>query len=424
VTVPRRPVTLADTLDGAYQAVLGKLQLVRRHAADASSKAYRLRQQVAAIEAADDHARHDELARLRRELAEATEAETNVAAQSQRLQLHVDAFRLRKETLKASYLATETEQQAQQMLDDARTWAGPAGAPDQDARPGAVEVGQPAEAPEEGAGGAEAVPEGAGGAEAVPEGAGDAAAAESAPVPAANRSAAAGSDASATTAGPSTDLAAIAAAAEAEIAQMQSELDRELDLVLPAESIAIGLGHQPPPQVLELRPGAPGDDGIRVLFGVEPAGTALLISVLEGGEALRDHYDEAVQLSADVLLEVQAGEAPEAAAHTFATPDEFLGEFFPGDAERVSDGAADLVGRNRGRTLAAERSRLGLTQAQVAERMGTTRDQVEVIEQAGPGGTDIVTLAGFIKALGGRLEIIADFGSERVPLRAPTDPPS
>ena len=177
----------------------------------------------------------------------------------------------------------------------------------------------------------------------------------------------------------------------------------------------------PPAEMLELRPGAPGDDGIRVLFGIEPAGTALLIAVLEGGEALRDHYEEAVELSVGVLREVQAGEAPEAAARTYAAAGEFLGEFFPSEADQLSAGAADLIARNRGRTLAAERSRLGLSQAQVAERMGATRDRVEAVEQAGPGVTDVATLAEYIKALGGRLEIYADYGGERILLRAPTD---
>lgn len=46
--------------------------------------------------------------------------------------------------------------------------------------------------------------------------------------------------------------------------------------------------------LLELRPGASSDSGIRILFAVEPPGTALLIAVLEGHDAVPHHYREAV----------------------------------------------------------------------------------------------------------------------------------
>jgi hypothetical protein len=43
--------------------------------------------------------------------------------------------------------------------------------------------------------------------------------------------------------------------------------------------------------LIELRPAAPGDSEIRILFAVEPPGTALLIAVLEGRDAVREHHD-------------------------------------------------------------------------------------------------------------------------------------
>ena len=84
---------------------------------------------------------------------------------------------------------------------------------------------------------------------------------------------------------------------------------------------------------MELRPGAPADDDIRILFAVEPPGTALLIAVLEGDDAVRDHYRDAVLLASEVLQEAQAGpvdQAAEAAAHAFGDVQSFLEEFFPG----------------------------------------------------------------------------------------------
>ena len=77
---------------------------------------------------------------------------------------------------------------------------------------------------------------------------------------------------------------------------------------------------------MELRPGAPADSGIRILFAVEPPGTALLIAVLEGDDAIRDHYREAVLLASEALKEARAGQAPEAAAHTFGDAQSFLKE--------------------------------------------------------------------------------------------------
>jgi phage shock protein A len=178
------------------------------------------------------------------------------------------------------------------------------------------------------------------------------------------------------------------------------------------------LGRQPLPEgLLELRPGAPGDGEIRLIFAVEPAGTALLIAVLEGREAARDQYREAVMLSADLLLEARAGQAPEASASGYDDTRSLVEEFYPGQAAEVDAGASALVARNRARTLAEERTRLGLTQTEVAERMRVPLEQLAAIERADPGTTDVRTLVSYVEALGGRLEITAEFGGDRVVLR-------
>jgi len=95
------------------------------------------------------------------------------------------------------------------------------------------------------------------------------------------------------------------------------------------------LGQQAWPQgLMELRPAAPDDTGTRILFAVEPPGTALLIAVLDGPEAVQDQHLEAILLSADMLRQVRAGQAPEAAAHACHDTRSFLKEFYPGDARR------------------------------------------------------------------------------------------
>jgi len=68
------------------------------------------------------------------------------------------------------------------------------------------------------------------------------------------------------------------------------------------------------------------------LFAVEPPGTALLIAVLEGPEAVEEQYPEAVMASADMLRQVRAGQAPEGAAHAYDDPRSFLEQFYPGTA--------------------------------------------------------------------------------------------
>jgi hypothetical protein len=190
------------------------------------------------------------------------------------------------------------------------------------------------------------------------------------------------------------------------LGQVIDEIEREVG----DEASAEGL--------LELRPGAPGDgDEIRIIFAAEPPGTALLIAVLEGRHAVRDRRREAIEASAVLLRRARAGQAPEAAAHAFDDARSFLGEFFPGRADEIEAAAAALVARGRARTLAEQRTRLGLTQAQVARRMGVRQERVSAIERAEPGSTEVRTLASYVEALGGRLDIIADLGDERVRLR-------
>ena len=54
---------------------------------------------------------------------------------------------------------------------------------------------------------------------------------------------------------------------------------------------------------------------------------------------------------------------------------------------------------------------------ELASRMGVRQERVSAIERAEPGATEVRTLAGYVEALGGRLEILADFGGERTVLR-------
>ena len=327
--VPGRlePDELLSALDRRYQAGLETLQRLRRRVSDAATLSRRLERQLAeAGPAVDDQAA------AREQLAAATGELERLDAASQQEQQRADAFRTRKEVLKAIYTAARAEQLIELAQDQY---------PDQDA-------------------------------------AAQDAAGQDGPGP------------------PAADVAA-------RLDEISGRIEQELGWEAPAEGL------------LELRPGGPA--GLRILFAVEPPGTALLIAVLEAGDALRDHHREAVLLASEVLRAARTGQAPEAAAHTFADAQSFLEEFFPARAGELRAAAAALVAAGRARTLTEQRVRLGLTQARVAARMGVRQERVSAIERAEPGATEVRTLAAYVEALGGRLDITADFGTERVPLR-------
>ncbi len=349
------PEDLVAALDASYQHRLDRLQVMRRRAAEAAWLVKDMKDQVDELESVqarlDDRRRRaleagreeeaekaaDRLAAAQQEATQArgmlpwiTETEAWLETRLQRLERRTDAFRTRKELLKATYTAARAELQVNEELAAAPVSREPT-------------------------------------------------AAESA-----------GHEAT--------------AAAAARLRDATAEIEREL-------------GRQPLPEgLLELRPGAP-DGEIRLIFAVEPPGTALLIAVLEGREAARDQYRDAVMLSADVLLEARAGQAPEASARGYDDTRSFAEEFFPGQAAEIEAGAAALVARNRAHTLAEQRTRLGLTRTEVAERMGVPAEHVAAIERAEAGTTDVRTLASYVEALGGRLEITAEFGGDRVVLR-------
>jgi len=112
-----------------------------------------------------------------------------------------------------------------------------------------------------------------------------------------------------------------------------------------------------------------------------------------------------------------AAAAAAAAAFLPYDAESFLDEFFPGEETEVEIGAAALIARHRARTLAQARQLTGLTQAQVAARMRVRQERVSAIERADPGATEIRTLAAYVAALGGRLEIVADIAGKRIMLR-------
>jgi DNA-binding XRE family transcriptional regulator len=206
-----------------------------------------------------------------------------------------------------------------------------------------------------------------------------------------------------------------------------AELLQEIrDLTPPSQGSSGPAGQDdihPPPGMMELRPGAPGNVRAGLLFAVEPRDTAVLVAYVGDPGGSPEEYQEVMRIAAARLAVAQSAQPPAAAgaaspvAFILYDAESFLDEFFPGEETEVEIGAAALISRNRAHTLAEARRRMRLTQAQVAERMNVRQERVSAIERAEPGATEVRTLAAYVGALGGRLEITADIGSERIMLR-------
>jgi DNA-binding XRE family transcriptional regulator len=174
-------------------------------------------------------------------------------------------------------------------------------------------------------------------------------------------------------------------------------------------------GVAPPPGMMELRPGAPGDTGAGLLFVVEPADTAVVLARVEDPDGSARRYRAAIQLAAD--RRPAATDEPADDAFTAYDAESFLDEFFPGAETEVEIAAGALAARSRAHTLAEARQRMRLTQAQVARRMNVRQERVSAIERAEPGATEVRTLAAYVAALGGRLEIVAHIAGDQIALR-------
>jgi transcriptional regulator with XRE-family HTH domain len=80
--------------------------------------------------------------------------------------------------------------------------------------------------------------------------------------------------------------------------------------------------------------------------------------------------------------------------------------------DEVESGKARLLASVRAHRLAELRKRRGLTQRQVAQIMGVTVGRVSQIENGEMAGIDV--LDRYVAALGGSLQLIANFGDEQI----------
>ena len=91
------------------------------------------------------------------------------------------------------------------------------------------------------------------------------------------------------------------------------------------------------------------------------------------------------------------------------TRDEFIDEFVhPDDRSAVAEARQKRALQVRAEYLTEMRKKAGMTQAEGAETMGVSQQRVSAIESGSVA--ELATLADYIHALGGELQVIADFG--------------
>lgn len=373
-------------LDYSYQRQLELLQKVRRGVADVATSRKRLELQIGHLEqsaarlasqcqealdaghkeeAAEARTREQDirqhLSDLNRQLSTVAADETKLTTASQRLQAKVDRFRTRKETIKATYTTAEAVARINEAFAEAGTTE-PADSEGSDAEPADAQM----------------------------------------PVAA---------DASPGSAGTST------AASELVVLGVDPAPGTSEAAAAPADQGGVVA----PPGMMELRPGATGSVPIGLLYALDPPGTAVVVAWTEGPVGSPEEYQETIRVATARIASARAAgpQATAASSDVFVSYDAetFLDEFFPGEGTEVEVGAAALAARSRAHTLAQARERMMLTQAQVATRMNVRLERVRAIESAEPGATEVRTLAAYVHALGGLLEITADIGGERMVLR-------
>lgn len=89
-------------------------------------------------------------------------------------------------------------------------------------------------------------------------------------------------------------------------------------------------------------------------------------------------------------------------------------ELFSGREEELRAAWDQLRGEVRAYRLAEIRRARHLTQQQVASELGITKARVSQIEHGQVDRAAIRGLADYVSALGGRLELVADFGDKRI----------
>ncbi|WP_067796167.1 helix-turn-helix domain-containing protein [Nocardia beijingensis] len=81
------------------------------------------------------------------------------------------------------------------------------------------------------------------------------------------------------------------------------------------------------------------------------------------------------------------------------------------DPAHVTKAKREIEGAQRAYRLAQVRKAQARTQTEIAEAMGVTQARVSNIERGDMSHTELGTLAAYVRALGGKLRVVAEFGN-------------
>jgi predicted XRE-type DNA-binding protein len=209
--------------------------------------------------------------------------------------------------------------------------------------------------------------------------------------------------------------------AEALLAAVRVLRDQGPSLGRPLVDTIIGSRHK---NMKELRPGSTGRSEVRVLFAFDKIRHAIL---LIGGDKSGDWsgwYDVNIPIADDRFDEHQRALAKKQAEELSRNPKDRKGTTTmsfknwerkvlatPGAAERVAE-IEDELRLSAG--LTALREQAGLSQRELAERLGVSQPRIAAIERARNVTIDV--LDSYVDAVGGQLEISVRKGGRKIAL--------
>lgn len=169
----------------------------------------------------------------------------------------------------------------------------------------------------------------------------------------------------------------------------------------------------------ELRPASAGRSEVRILFVFDPWRSAILrIGGDKSGQWTQWYaaaIPEAERLYGEYLEERRRGGGAVMATKKWKDIRPELVEGLGGEAV-----VAEARQRNQtyidAKRLAERRTTIGLTQAEVAERMGITKSRVSQIERGEVSTVDVISR--YVQAIGGQLQISAVFGNDLLILQS------
>jgi DNA-binding XRE family transcriptional regulator len=173
------------------------------------------------------------------------------------------------------------------------------------------------------------------------------------------------------------------------------------------------------PNLQELRPGSRGSTEVRLLFVFDPYRRAVFLVGGDKSGKWADWLQAAIRQAEEAYGDYLSSERTKMSQPPRSSPaarswGDLAGNFAfsPEEERQIRDGADQMVAEVRILRLVGVRNRQNVTRAEVAAAMGVSQARVAHIEKGQLEPSELDTLAAYVKALGGKLKVVADFGDE------------